>query len=77
MRSRLSLMCLIAAMATPLLACPVCDSGTGQQVRAGIMDDSFGLSVLATALPFIVVLGITAFIHFGLPQASKKHGHRD
>ena len=46
-------------------ACPVCDSGTGEQVRAGIIDGQFGANLLATLLPFAVVLGVAAVVHSG------------
>ena len=52
-------------------ACPVCDSGTGRQVRAGILDGDLGLNLLATLLPFMVVLAVVAAIHFGPPRSSK------
>jgi hypothetical protein len=60
--------------------CPVCESGTGQQVRAGIIDDDLGLNLLATLLPFSVVLGVVAAIHFGPPwrkQGNRTRGRRD
>ena len=52
-------------LATGTLACPVCDTATGEQVRAGIMDDQFAFNLFATLLPFPFLVGIVAFIHFG------------
>jgi hypothetical protein len=46
-------------------ACPVCDTETGQQVRAGIFGEDFGSNLLVTALPFPVLLLIVALIHLG------------
>jgi hypothetical protein len=59
-------MTLVAA--SPASACPVCDSDTGQQVRAGLFGDEFGRNLLATALPFPILLGVVAAIHFGWPR---------
>lgn len=46
-------------------ACPVCQTENGRQVRAGIFNEDFGSNLLATLLPFPVVLGIAAALHFG------------
>jgi hypothetical protein len=35
-------------------ACPVCNSGTGQQVREGIFSSDFGLNLAAAAAPFAI-----------------------
>ena len=64
--------------ASAALACPVCDTDTGQQVRAGIFDEDFARNLLLTLLPFPVLLTIVAAIHFGLPgraarQNREKH----
>ncbi len=64
----LAVLLLVAGDAT---ACPVCDTGTGEQVRAGIMDGDLGLNLLATLLPFTVVLAVVAVIHFGPPWRNK------
>jgi len=48
-------------------ACPVCDSDSGQQVRAGIFDADFGRTLIAIALPFPILLGMVLAIHFGRP----------
>jgi arginine exporter protein ArgO len=57
-----------------ILACPVCESSNGRLVRAGIIGDDLGLSLLSTTLPFVVILGITAAIHFGWgrPNSARK-----
>jgi hypothetical protein len=46
-------------------ACPVCHSETGKQVRAGIFNEEFGTNLLTTLLPFPVVLGVAAALHYG------------
>ncbi len=46
-------------------------------MRAGILDKSFGLNLLAAVLPFGVFLGITAAIHFGLPRRKTSSGSPD
>jgi hypothetical protein len=58
---------MAASWASPALACPLCDSETGQQVRAGIFDAQFGYNALVTGLPFPILLAIVALIHFGWP----------
>ena len=57
----------VASASTTALACPVCDTGTGEQVRAGILDGNFGRTLLGVVLPFPILLGVVALIHFGLP----------
>lgn len=59
-------MVLLASL--PVYACPVCDSGTGQQVRASIFDSGFGYNLLVTLLPFPILLGIALVIYYGLPK---------
>jgi hypothetical protein len=58
-------------LSTPALACPVCGSETGQQVRAGLAGDGVGLALTATIVPFVVVAGIVAAVHFGPPWTRK------
>jgi len=60
------ILCIMAmTMAAPALACPICDTATGQQVRSGIVDSHFAFNVVATLLPFPILIAIAAFIHFG------------
>jgi len=60
---------VVLAAAGDALACPVCNTGTGAAVRAGIFDGSF-LATLASALaPFPVLLGIVAALHRGWTPA--------
>ena len=54
-----------AAGASGALGCPVCDTGAGDQVRAGILDENFGRTLLTVLLPFPILLGVVALIHFG------------
>jgi hypothetical protein len=53
-------------IASPAVACPLCASPTGQQVRAGIATD-FGYHLAAIGLPFVVFLLIVYVIHSGWP----------
>lgn len=57
----------LLSLTTSADACPVCDAETGRQVRAGLFDEGLGWNLLATLLPFAVLLGITAAIHTGWP----------
>lgn len=54
-------------VASTASACPVCDTGTGEQVRAGLFDKDFGRTLITVLLPFPILLGIVVMIHFGLP----------
>jgi hypothetical protein len=58
---------------SPARACPLCESETGERVRAGIFNAEFGYNLLVTLLPFSVLLAIVALIHFGLPWANDPH----
>lgn len=58
---------IVLVWASFVQACPVCNSETGCQVRAGIFNEEFGPKLFLTLLPFPVFLGIVAAIHFGFP----------
>jgi hypothetical protein len=54
-----------------LLACTVCDSETGTQVRAAIFDETFLVTLASVAAPFpILVLGLAVY-HFA-PAARRR-----
>jgi hypothetical protein len=61
-----------AWLALPLLCaldawgCPVCDTGTGAAVRAGITGD-FLFGLLATVAPFPFLAAVVAGLHWGWP----------
>jgi hypothetical protein len=58
----------LSALPATLLACPICSTETGQQVRAGIFDENFWGTLVAVVSPFpVLLLGIAAY-HFGLPK---------
>lgn len=46
-------------------ACPICDTETGRQVRAGIFGDDFWSTLLVVVSPFPVLLLVIAAYHFG------------
>jgi hypothetical protein len=48
------------------LACPVCDSATGEQVRAGILGAGFAPTFWAVLAPFPLLLLSVAAIHYWL-----------
>jgi hypothetical protein len=50
------------------LACPVCESETGQQIRAGIFDERFGRNVLLVLSPFPVLAALGAALHVGFSR---------
>lgn len=61
----------LACASVPVVACPLCDTGNGEQVRAGILNEDFGRTLLAVALPFPILLGLVAAIHFGWPKRAR------
>jgi hypothetical protein len=65
---------VVLAIHTPnATACPVCNTNTGQQVRAGIFDQDFARNLLATLLPFPLLFGAVAAIHYGWPRSRPRH----
>ena len=62
--------------ASSALACPFCESETGQQVKAGIFNDQFWGNVMLTGLPFPILLAIVALIYFDVSWTWKKHEAR-
>jgi hypothetical protein len=71
----------LLACAPPALSCPICDGGTGRQVRAGIAGDGLAAAVAATVLPFALTVGIVAAVHFrgggAGSRSPRKGGHGD
>jgi hypothetical protein len=51
-------------------ACPLCDSDTGRQVRAGIRDD-FGPDLASVLLPFPVLLALAGLIRLATPRSQE------
>ena len=64
------LFCMLSAAVSvpPASACTVCDGSTAKQVRAQIVDEDVARNLLATALPFPVLLAVVAAIHFAPPR---------
>ncbi len=65
---------VLLAAALSARACPVCDTGTGRAVRAGVFGADFGRNLLVTALPFPIFLGITALLYYGPPSVRRRGG---
>ena len=55
-------------------ACPVCSSETGQEVRAGLVDENLPMAVLGTILPFVVLGGVVAAVRWA---PVRRGGRRD
>jgi hypothetical protein len=53
--------------ASPAWSCPVCNSGTGQAVRAGIFGSDFVFNLAVTIVPFLIFAAIIAGIYYGPP----------
>lgn len=62
--SAILLMLLLSPLAQ---SCPLCDSDTARQVRAGLFDSRFVSNVGVTVLPFIVFAAIVALTYYSLP----------
>ena len=73
---RLVLTLTLLCSAVSASACPVCDSATGKEVRAGVFGDDFARNLTAIALPFAAVAGVAAAVHFGLPLRGRSNGRR-
>lgn len=50
-----------------LIACPLCNSETGQNVRATIMDPDFFTNLLLMILPSFIFAAVALAIQYGLP----------
>jgi hypothetical protein len=55
----------------PVWACPVCNTGTGKQVRAQLFDTRFTPNLLAILSPFPLFFGIGAAMYYGIPSPRK------
>jgi hypothetical protein len=55
-------------VSSPAWSCPVCDSGTGQAVRAGVFGSDFGFNLAVTTVPFLIFAAIIAGIYYGPPE---------
>jgi hypothetical protein len=64
---------VVFALLWPLsvVACPLCKTGTGVQVRAGLFDGRFGYNLAAVLLPFPIFLGIVGLLYFGPPKRKR------
>lgn len=71
-RSAAFLAVAVAAVPLAASACPLCNTPTGQQVRAGIFDHDFAMTLLTVLAPFPVLLLVLAAMHFGLPRFGKR-----
>ncbi len=57
----------LLAVATPALACPVCNGETGGIVRAAIFNAEFLPTLASTLAPFPVLLALVAALRFAWP----------
>ena len=63
---------MLAFYAGIAYSCPLCHTATGEQVRAGIFNPSFGWNLLALVLPFPIFAGIVAWLYFGRPGPQRE-----
>jgi hypothetical protein len=64
-RSTTAAALVAAGLAAPAGACPVCAGPAGREVRAGLFGADFVPNLLTAALPFPILLGVAAALHFG------------
>ena len=65
MRSAVWTFAALVLHASVSSACTLCHTPTGEQVRAGIFNESFGSNLLLTLAPFPVLAAIVLALHFG------------
>ena len=70
----LTVTALMLLGASSVRACPLCESETGERVRAGIFNADFGYNLFVSVLPFVAFLAIVALIHSGWPWAEGDSG---
>ena len=58
--------------ASTVYACPICDSETGDAVRAGIQDN-FSYNLLAAVSPFVVIALAFLFVTSGPDRLSRRN----
>jgi hypothetical protein len=58
----------MSVLLLPVLACTVCDTPAGEQLRASVFNDSFWRTLAGIAAPFPILLLGLAVYHFGLPE---------
>jgi hypothetical protein len=68
-----ALLALAMLLSPQAQACPDCPEGIRKQVHAGIFDGTFVQNLVMAALPFSLLGGITAAIHFGVPGRRRQH----
>jgi len=71
---RVTALAMTLLWASSARACPLCESETGERVRAGIFNADFGSNLAVTLLPFPLFLGITYLIHSGPPWPRARPG---
>lgn len=68
---------LLTAIVSPALACPLCDSETAEETRAGILNDEFFPTLFAGILPFVIVAGIALAVHIDWSRIGMKAPSRE
>jgi hypothetical protein len=69
---RLALQTVLPFFASLAYSCPICHTRIGQQIHAGIFNDSFGWNLLTIILPFPVFAGVVAAIYFTKPSRQNR-----
>ncbi len=54
--------------ASPALACPLCRTELGEQVRGAIFGPDFSVHLLAVLSPFLLLAGLVIALHYAYPR---------
>lgn len=69
---------VVAVWAPAAAACPYCESDVGREVAAQIFNNEFAINAAMTVLPFPLLLGLVAAVHFGgAPAGAAAHQSDD
>lgn len=60
---------------TVVWTCPLCDSGTGHAVRAGVFGSDFATNLLFTMVPFLLFAIIGVVTYYGPPGEWRVRKH--
>ena len=68
MKEKIFIFILFLFISTVSLACPLCTTNTGTEVRAAIFNHNFVLYLFTLLIPFIFFILISLAIYYGLPN---------
>ena len=63
---------ILIGTAAAALACPVCDTETGKQVREGIFGEGFAQNAVAVGAPLPILMGLALFVSHWLGKEDRR-----